>query len=193
MSVIDQRLDERSGSKCELCGSKDDLRIHLTKEEAISLDNSVLVCFTCKNQIENTTATDPNHWRCLSDSMWNENKPVQVVAWRMLNRLRAEGWPQDLLDMMYLDEEALEWAKATGEADDDEGKIVHKDSNGNVLLDGDSVVLIKDLDVKGATFTAKRGAAVHNIKLVWDDANLIEGRVENQSIFILTQYIKKTK
>ena len=62
-----------------------------------------------------------------------------------------------------------------------------------LFLDGDSVVLIKDLDVKGANFTAKRGAAVHNIKLVWDDANLIEGRVENQSIYILTQYVKKTK
>ena len=107
----------------------------------------------------------------------------------MLARLKQ----QDSLDMMYLDEEALEWAAATGENDDDEGKIVHKDSNGNILLDGDSVVLIKDLDVKGATFTAKRGAAVHNIKLVWDDANLIEGRVENQNIYILTQYVKKTK
>ena len=85
MSAIDQRLNQRSGSKCELCGSIEDLKIHLTKEESISLDNSVLVCTTCKNQIENTTTTDPNHWRCLSDSMWNENKPVQVVAWRMLN------------------------------------------------------------------------------------------------------------
>jgi protein PhnA len=99
----------------------------------------------------------------------------------------------DMLEMMYLDEDALEWAKATGEADDDEGKIIHKDSNGNILKDGDSVVLIKDLDVKGANFTAKRGAAVHNIKLVWDNAEQIEGRVENQSIVILTQYVKKTK
>ena len=132
---------------------------------------------------------NPNDWRGLSDSMWNENLPVQIVSWRMHARLKN----MDMLEMMYLDEDALEWAKATGEDDDDEGKIVHKDSNGNVLLDGDSVVLIKDLDVKGATFTAKRGAAVHNIKLVWDDANLIEGRVENQSIFILTQYVKKTK
>jgi protein PhnA len=94
---------------------------------------------------------------------------------------------------MYFEEDALEWAKATGEGDDDEGKIIHKDSNGNILKDGDSVVLIKDLDVKGANFTAKRGAAVHNIKLVWDDANLIEGRVENQTIYILVQYVKKTK
>ena len=95
--------------------------------------------------------------------------------------------------MMYLNEDALEWAKATGEADEDEGKIIHKDSNGNVLNDGDSVVLIKDLDVKGANFTAKRGAAVHNIKLVWDNAEHIEGRVENQHIVVLTQYVKKTK
>jgi len=148
-----------------------------------------LACKTCVNQIENPETTDANHWRCLNDSMWNENLPVQIVSWRMHARLKN----MDMLEMMYLDEEALEWAKATGEADDDEGKIVHKDSNGNVLLDGDSVVLIKDLDVKGATFTAKRGAAVHNIKLVWDDVNLIEGRVENQSIYILTQYVKKTK
>ena len=75
----------------------------------------------------------------------------------------------------------------------DENKIIHKDSNGVVLQDGDSVVLIKDLDVKGAGFTAKRGAAVHNIKLVWDNAEHIEGRVENQHIVILTQYVKKTK
>lgn len=190
---IDKKLYERSGSKCELCGSSDDLKIYLTKEEAMSVDNSVLVCTTCKNQIENVTTTDPNHWRCLSDSMWNENKPVQVVAWRMLNRLRAEGWPQDLLDMMYLDDETLVWAAATGEGEEEEGKIVHKDSNGNILKDGDSVVLIKDLDVKGANFTAKRGAAVHNIKLVWDNADQIEGRVEGQHIVILTQYTKKTK
>lgn len=190
---IDKKLYERSGSKCELCGSSDDLKIYLTKEEAMSVDNSVLVCTTCKNQIENVTTTDPNHWRCLSDSMWNENKSVQVVAWRMLNRLRAEGWPQDLLDMMYLDDETLVWAAATGEGEDEEGKIVHKDSNGNILKDGDSVVLIKDLDVKGANFTAKRGAAVHNIKLVWDNADQIEGRVEGQHIVILTQYTKKTK
>lgn len=190
---IDKKLHERSGSKCELCGSPDDLKIYLTKEEAMSVDNSVLVCTTCKNQIENVTTTDPNHWRCLSDSMWNENKTVQVVAWRMLNRLRAEGWPQDLLDMMYLDDETLVWAAATGEGEDEEGKIIHKDSNGNILKDGDSVVLIKDLDVKGANFTAKRGAAVHNIKLVWDNADHIEGRVEGQHIVILTQYVKKTK
>jgi protein PhnA len=191
MSIVtEKRLKERSGSVCEISGSNEDLVVYLVepKTEAVP-KNCILITKLLKDQIENPETTNPNDWRGLSDSMWNENLPVQIVSWRMHARLKN----MDMLEMMYLDEEDLEWAKATGEADDDEGKIVHKDSNGNVLLDGDSVVLIKDLDVKGATFTAKRGAAVHSIKLVWDDANLIEGRVENQSIYILTQYVKKTK
>lgn len=191
MSVItEKRLKDRSGSKCEISGSNENLVLYLVepKTEATP-ENCVLITKSLKDQIENPETTNANDWHGLSDSMWNENLPVQIVSWRMHARLKN----LDMLEMMYLDEDALEWAKATGEADDDEGKIVHKDSNGNVLLDGDSVVLIKDLDVKGATFTAKRGAAVHNIKLVWDDVNLIEGRVENQNIYILTQYVKKTK
>ncbi|MEN9929488.1 MAG: PhnA protein [Bacteroidota bacterium] len=191
MSIVtEKRLKDRSGSVCEISGSDENLVVYLVepKTEATP-ENCILITKSLKDQIENPDTTNPNDWRGLSDSMWNENLPVQIVSWRMHARLKN----MDMLEMMYLDEDALEWAKATGEADDDEGKIVHKDSNGNILLDGDSVVLIKDLDVKGATFTAKRGAAVHNIKLVWDDANLIEGRVENQNIYILTQYVKKTK
>lgn len=191
MSIVtEKRLKDRSGSLCEISGSDENLVVYLVEPKTEDIpENCILITKTLKDQIENPETTNANDWRGLSDSMWNENLPVQIVSWRMHARLKNN----DMLEMMYLDEDALEWAKATGEADDDEGKIVHKDSNGNVLKDGDSVVLVKDLDVKGATFTAKRGAAVHNIKLVWDDANLIEGRVENQNIFILTQYVKKTK
>lgn len=191
MSIVtEKRLKDRSGSVCEISGSDENLVVYLVapKTEATP-ENCILITKTLKEQIENKELMNPNDWRGLSDSMWNENLPVQIVSWRMLARLKNH----DLLDMMYLDEEALEWAKATGEDEDEEGKIIHKDSNGNILLDGDSVVLIKDLDVKGATFTAKRGAAVHNIKLVWDNAEQIEGRVEGQHIVILTQYVKKTK
>ena len=190
MSVVEKRLKDRSDSKCELCKNEYDLQVFLvapyTEENT---EHSILACKTCIDQIENPENLDRNHWRCLNDSMWNENIPVQIVSWRMHACLKNI----DMLEMMYFDEENLEWAKATGEGDDDEGKIIHKDSNGNILEDGDSVVLIKDLDVKGANFTAKRGAAVHNIKLVWDNAEQIEGRVENQHIVILTQYVKKTK
>ena len=191
MSVIERKLKDRSGSVCEISGAEHDLVVYVlppTNERTV--ENSVLMAKHLKDQIENPETTDEKDWRGLSESMWSEHLPVQIVSWRMLARLKNT----DLLDMMYLDEEALEWAKATGEGEEeDENKLVHKDSNGVTLLDGDSVVLIKDLDVKGATFTAKRGAAVHNIKLVWEDANLIEGRVENQNIYILTQYVKKTK
>ncbi len=191
MSVIERKLKDRSGSVCEISGAEHDLVVYvLPPANERTVENSVLIAKHLKDQIENPETTDEKDWRGLSESMWSEHLPVQIVSWRMLARLKNT----DLLDMMYLDVEALEWAKATGEGEEeDENKIVHKDSNGVTLLDGDSVVLIKDLDVKGATFTAKRGAAVHNIKLVWDDANLIEGRVENQNIYILTQYVKKTK
>jgi protein PhnA len=82
------------------------------------LDENILACKTCIEQIENPGTEDLNHWRCLNDSMWNENVAVQVVAWRMLSRLRAAGWPKELLDMMYLDDVTLAWAQATGEGED---------------------------------------------------------------------------
>lgn len=191
MSVI-KELQARSGSVCELCGAIDDLNVYevppATKEGS---DKCLLLCSTCSEQLDNPDKVDVNHWRCLNDSMWSEVPAVQVMAWRMLNRLRSEGWPQDLLDMLYLDEDTMAWAQATGEGEDDEDKVVHKDSNGAVLQAGDSVVLIKDLNVKGGGFTAKRGTHVRNISLVHDNAEQIEGRVSGQMIVILTQFVKK--
>ncbi len=190
MTPTEKKLHDRSNSTCEISGSTEDLVVYTVAPKTNeSPENCILITNQLKTQIEQPETLNPNDWRGLSESMWSEHLPVQIVSWRMLSRLKNH----DLLEMMYLDEEALEWAKATGEGDDDEGKIVHKDSNGNILQDGDSVVLIKDLDVKGANFTAKRGAAVHNIKLVWDNPEQIEGRVEGQYIVILTQYVKKTK
>ncbi len=190
MTVTEKKLHDRSGSKCEISRNDENLVVYTVPPNTVeSSERSILITKNLKDQIENPETTNAKDWHGLSDSMWNENLPVQIVSWRMLARLKNH----DLLEMMYLDEEALTWAKATSEGDDEEGKIIHKDSNGNILLDGDSVVLIKDLDVKGANFTAKRGAAVHNIKLVWDNAEQIEGRVEGQHIVILTQYVKKTK
>ncbi len=192
MNNIEKKLHTRSNSSCELCKSPDGLTAYIVPPKTdFNEVFSILICETCKDQIENPANITPNHWRCLNDSMWSEISAVQVVAWRMLTRLRNEGWPQDLLDMLYLDDETLAWAKATGEGDDDENKIKHFDSNGVQLQDGDSVVLIKDLNVKGANFTAKRGTAVRRISLVWDNPNQIEGRVEGQHIVILTQYVKK--
>ena len=123
--------------------------------------------------------------------MWSEVDAVKVISWRMLNRLRGEGWTQDLLDMMYLEDDLLKWAAETGEGIAEDDKIKHVDSNGTPLETGDTVVLIKDLNVKGGGFTAKRGTAVRKITLVHDNAEQIEGKVDGQQIVILTQFVKK--
>ncbi|HCY81683.1 MAG TPA: PhnA protein, partial [Xanthomarina gelatinilytica] len=157
-----------------------------------NVDNSILVCKTCLGQIEGHVEMDVNHWRCLNDSMWNEHVAVQILSWRMLQRLRHEGWPKDLLDMMYLDDDALALARATGEHEDEANKIIHRDSNGVVLEAGDSVVLIKDLKVKGSSMVAKQGTAVRNIRLDHENAEYIEGKVDDQNIVIITKFVKKT-
>ena len=97
----------------------------------------------------------------------------------------SETWAQDLLDMLYLDDDTLEWAKAG--IDDREPTL---DSNGDVLKAGDSVHLIKDLTVKGANFTAKRGTPVRNIRLTNNPLH-IEGKVNGQTIVIIAAYTKK--
>lgn len=189
---IEKELGKRSNNQCELCSSTEKLGVlEIQPVKKNGLDAQILVCETCKEQIEDPEKTEPNHWRCLNDSMWSEHIPVQVIAWRMLNRLRKEGWPQDLLDMLYLDEETLEWAKATGEGAPSENQIIHRDSNGATLETGDSVVLIKDLPVKGSSMVAKRGTAVRRISLDHENAEFIEGRVDGQQIVILTKFVKK--
>ena len=189
---IERELSKRSGSKCELCGATENLKVYeVLPTKKGGIDESIMACSTCIDQIENPDNVDLNHWRCLNDSMWSEQIPVQVVAWRMLSRLRSAGWPQELLDQMYLDEDNLAWAQATGEGEDDENKIIHRDSNGVILETGDSVVLIKDLKVKGSSMVAKQGTAVRNIRLDHENAEYIEGKVDGQTIVIITQYVKK--
>jgi len=144
---------------------------------------SVDLCETCIAQINGTP--EPIHWRCLSSSMWSADPATQVMAARMLTRLADEAWARDLADQLYLDDETRAWADNVAPMTD------HKDSNGVPLSQGDTVVLIKDLPVKGAGFTAKRGTAVRGISLVADNAAHIEGRVEGQRIVILTEFVKK--
>lgn len=188
---LETELKDRSDNKCELCGREENLGIYQVPNSPGNVDeSSILICETCKEQIEDPEKVDPNHWRCLNDSMWSTVPAVQVMAWRMLNGLKAEGWPQDLLDMMYLDEETSAWAK-TGGAEEKENNIVHRDSNGVILEAGDSVVLIKDLKVKGSSMVAKQGTAVRRISLDHENEKYIEGRVDGQQIVIITDFVKK--
>ena len=166
---------------CPLCSADADLI-------AIDVDGGPFgaqaeVCALCAEQIAGEP--DANHWRGLASAMWSEEPAVQVIAARMLKRLSGEGWAQDLAEQLYLDDETQAWADNVADASD------HKDANGAALAQGDTVVLIKDLPVKGAGFTAKRGTDVRGISLVADNPEHIEGRVEGQRIVILTQYVKK--
>lgn len=187
------KLLARSDSKCELCGASEPLAVYeIPPDSNASPDQCVLICTSCQGQIDDPQTMDVHHWRCLNESMWSQEPPVQVMAWRLLTRLSAEGWSRDLLDMLYLDDETLAWAKSAGDGQSEENGIKHLDSNGAVLEAGDTVTLIKDLNVKGAGFTAKRGTAVRNISLVPDTPEHIEGRVSGQQIVILTKFVKKS-
>lgn len=189
---MEKDLKLRSEGKCELCGATNELNIYEIPPVEVSIaDKSIYVCKTCFTQIEDSKKIEVNHWRCLNDSMWSQVPAVQVMAWRMLNRLHNEDWALSLLEMLYLDDETLDWAKADGD-DYTSEKIIHLDSNGNELKNGDTVTLIKNLEVKGANFTAKRGTAVRKITLVADNPEHIEGKVEGQHIVILTKFVKKT-
>lgn len=189
---LDAQLKQRSENKCELCGSETNLQVYeILPQTGSNEDNSIYICSKCVAQIDKKEDLDAKHWAFLTTSMWSEVSGVQVVSWRMLNRFRNESWASDALDMMYLDDERLAWAKATGDHDNDSSVDLHRDCNGAALTAGDTVALIKSLDVKGTTLNAKMGTIVKNIRLVEDNTEQIEGKIEGQVIVILTKYVRK--
>ena len=182
---ISSYLKDRCESKCELCQTQSEIDTYIVPpRKGESIDEQVALCGTCLTCVNDTP--DANHLRCLNEAIWSEVTAVKVVSYRLLKKLEDQGWAQDLLGMLYLDEESQEWA------DDQVQAIQHIDSNGNILANGDNVSLIQDLNVKGAGFTAKRGTAVRRIRLVPDNAEHIEGKVDGQHIVILTKYVKKS-
>lgn len=75
--------------------------------------------------------------------------------------------------------------------EDIEEEIETRDANGTQLMDGDSVVLIKDLKVKGAGQTLKKGTKAKNIRLT-DNAEEIEAQVEGiRGLVLRTEFVKK--
>ena len=189
---LKEELQQRSDNKCELCGAENSLQVYeVPPQDSHTADNTIMICSKCLAQIEKKEEPDSNHWKVLSETMWSEVPGVQVMAWRMLNRLRHESWAADNLDMLYLDDEKLIWAKATGDHESDNQVDLHKDANGNILQTGDTVILTKSLDVKGSTLNAKMGTVVKNIRLVESNTEQIEGRIEGQLIVILTKFVRK--
>lgn len=190
--ITDDEVIKRSGNACEICKSGNQCTIyHVMPSDGKSSEHFAMLCSKCLAQIEKKEELDSKHWNILSESMWSEVPSVQVISWRMLNRLRQESWAMDLLDMMYLDDERLAWAKASGDHEGDGSVDLHKDCNGQLLHTGDTVILTKSLDVKGTTLNAKLGTVVKNIRLVDNNTEQIEGKIEGQVIVILTKYVRK--
>lgn len=83
-----------------------------------------------------------------------------------------------------------EWPMdATPEADEDDGLVI-KDANGNVLKDGDAVVLIKDLKVKGSSVTLKQGTKVKSIRLVGGDHG-VDCKMDAGNFMLKAEFLKK--
>ncbi len=156
---------------CELCGSSENLTLH----KVFPREDQVTLCGVCA-QLENLK--DANHWRCLEGAIWSERSAVKVLCYRILKELGNVS----LLSQLFLDEDELYWAE--------EKAILCRDSAGSILNEGDSVTLIKDLDVKGAGFTAKRGTLVKNIHLT-DNPLHIEGKVNGVQIVLVANFLKK--
>lgn len=80
-----------------------------------------------------------------------------------------------------------EWSDT--ETTESESKVI-KDSNGNPLQDGDSVILIKDLKVKGSSIVLKKGTKVKNIRLVEGDHD-VDCKIDGQSFSLKSEFLKK--
>jgi protein PhnA len=188
-SAVRNALETRSEQQCELCGSDADLGVHPVDDGANDADRCLHACGVCRAQLSGDDELDANHWTCLQGSIWSVVPAVQVVSYRLLGKLADEDWAQDLLDQVYLEPEVLAWAQVDHqETESDAAPTL--DSNGAVLQDGDAVTLIKDLDVKGTSFVAKRGTLVKSIRLT-DNPEHVEGRVNKVALVLKTCFLKK--
>lgn len=182
---INQELKKRNQDLCELCNTETaTIEYTVSPKSDESIENQVALCETCMKAMEDINSSF--HWRCLEGSIWNPNASVQALSYRILSQYKEEAWASGLISSVDLDENTIQWALSAFEVKD-----VHKDAFGNELKTGDNVVLTQALNVKGTNFTASKGTVVKKIKLVSDNAEQIEGKINDQVIVILTKFVKK--
>ncbi|MCV2361867.1 alkylphosphonate utilization protein [Paucibacter sp. DJ1R-11] len=106
--------------------------------------------------------------------------------------------PQCTLENTYADggqficpDCGYEWAAETAAAEDQgEGAKVVRDANGQPLADGDSVILVKDLKVKGSSITLKKGSKAKGIRLVDGDHD-VDCKIDGVSLMLKSEFLKK--
>ena len=182
---VNQELKNRNQDLCELCNTEiATIEYTVSPKSDDSIDNQVAVCDMCVKAMDDNDSGF--YWRCIEGSIWSPYPSVQALSYRILNKHKAEAWASDLISTIDLDENIVQWAMSAFEVAE-----VHKDAYGNVLENGDNVVLTQALNVKGTNFTASKGTVVKKIKLVHDNPEQIEGKINDQTIVILCKFVKK--
>lgn len=83
-----------------------------------------------------------------------------------------------------------EWSQHASQGSDDDGRIV-RDANGNILQDGDAVVLVKDLKVKGSSITLKMGTKVKSIRITGSGDHEVDCRMDAGNFMLKACFLKK--
>jgi protein PhnA len=183
---ISEKLKERSESLCELCASQNaKIAYAVSPKNNDTIENEVALCDTCAAEINNKTAS--LHWSCLAGSIWNQAPSVQALSYRILYGYKEEQWASEIMNSVELPEQVINWALSIYQPQE-----IHMDSNGDALANGDTVVLTQQLNVKGASFNAPKGTIVRKIRLVPDNTEQIEGKINDQTIVILTKFVRKS-
>ncbi len=183
--AISEQLKNRSEGLCELCTTQPaDHEYTVSPKSDDTVENKVALCDTCLHAMDDKGNSD--YWRVLEGSIWNGEPAVQALSYRLLHSYKDKEWASSVISSVDLDEDTVQWALSAFEVAD-----VHKDAYGNKLETGDTVVLTQNLNVKGTNFTTAKGTIVKRIRLVPDNTEQIEGKVNDQTIVILTKYVKK--
>lgn len=186
INPISEKLKERCESLCELCVSQTaKVAYTVSPKDNGYIENEVALCDTCVSEINGKTIY--LHWSCLAGSIWNETPGVRALSYRILYSYKDEQWANEIMNSVELPEEIINWALSVYQTQE-----IHKDSNGNILTNGDTVVLTQQLNVKGASFNAPKGTIVKKIRLVPDNTEQIEGKINEQTIVILTKFVRKS-
>ena len=167
-----KELLQRNGELCELCNNHAACTSYPVIAGNEDAANCVALCAECEQKIMQEEKGE--YWRCLEGSIWSPQAAVQALSYRLLFLSKEQDWANETLNSVELNEAE-----------------VHKDAFGNALSNGDTVVLTQALNVKGTSFSAAKGTVVKKIRLVPDNAEHIEGKINEQTIVILTKYVKK--
>ena len=119
LSLLGKDLARRAKSKCELCEASG-VPLSIYEVEPVpgepDYDRCLMLCETCKTQLDQPRRLETNHWRCLTKSIWSPIPAVQVVSLRLLKQLsEKQDWAMEALEHAYVEPDIEQWA--------DSGKI----------------------------------------------------------------------